>query len=264
MSALFVSDGSMSHPNSKRYPPEARRTLREREATEALEILGVVPGDIHFLRLPDTRVPVPSSENFNEAVALVHEQLAQLRPETVLVPWRRDPHGDHRATWHLLQAAVARFDAPLRWLEYPIWVWESTQSDDLPTAADGSWFRVDVSEFLSQKRRAIAAHVSQTTPLIDDDPEGFTLSPEDDPSFYPTLRILSSTMSESLSTEYFDDLYQKNEDPWDFETSAYERDKYAATLAALPNAHYQNAFEIGCSIGVLTQQLAVAATICWP
>ena len=63
-------------------------------------------------------------------------------------------------------------------------------------------------------------------------------------------------MSDSLSTEYFDKLYQQNEDPWDFETSAYERDKYAATLAALPNERYQNAFEIGCSIGVLTQQLA--------
>lgn len=63
-------------------------------------------------------------------------------------------------------------------------------------------------------------------------------------------------MSKSLSTEYFDELYQQNEDPWDFKTSAYERDKYAATLGALPRERYQNAFEIGCSIGVLTQQLA--------
>ena len=177
VSVLFVSDGSMSHPNSRRYPPEARCDLREGEALNALDILGVDATDVSFLRLPDTRVPVPASENFAEAVALVREQLERLRPQTVLVPWRRDPHGDHRATWHLLRAAVDQHEAPVRWLEYPVWVWESTQSDDLPTAADGSWFRVDVSEFLSQKRRAIAAHVSQTTPLIDDDPEGFTLSP---------------------------------------------------------------------------------------
>ena len=63
-------------------------------------------------------------------------------------------------------------------------------------------------------------------------------------------------MSKSLPTDYFDRLYQANEDPWNFEGSDYERDKYAATLAALPNEHYKNAFEIGCSIGVLTQQLA--------
>ena len=64
-------------------------------------------------------------------------------------------------------------------------------------------------------------------------------------------------MKDSLSTDYFDRLYQENEDPWDFESSDYERNKYAATLDALPNQHYQNAFEIGCSIGVLTQQLAL-------
>ena len=63
-------------------------------------------------------------------------------------------------------------------------------------------------------------------------------------------------MSQSLPPDYFDRLYQEHEDPWNFETSDYERDKYAATLAALPNRQYQNAFEVGCSIGVLTKQLA--------
>ncbi len=177
VSVLFVSDGSMSHPNSKRYPPQVRRDLREQEAQTALKILGVVNQDITFLRIPDTRVPVPSSDNFAEAVIIIRKQLERLRPQTVLVPWRRDPHGDHRATWHLLRAAVDQYKMPVRWLEYPIWVWESTQPDDLPTPADGRWFRVDVSKVLPQKGRAIAAHVSQTTQLIDDDPEGFTLDP---------------------------------------------------------------------------------------
>ena len=63
-------------------------------------------------------------------------------------------------------------------------------------------------------------------------------------------------MNDSLPTDYFDELYRQNTDPWDFETSSYERDKYAATLAALPRERYQSVFEIGCSIGVLTQQLA--------
>jgi SAM-dependent methyltransferase len=60
----------------------------------------------------------------------------------------------------------------------------------------------------------------------------------------------------SLPPEYFDQVYQANRDPWNFETSPYERDKYAATLAALARAHYPYAFEIGCSLGVLTAQLA--------
>lgn len=63
-------------------------------------------------------------------------------------------------------------------------------------------------------------------------------------------------LSNSLNQAYFDSVYQANTDPWSFETSDYERGKYEATLAALPNARYVYAFEIGCSIGVLTKKLA--------
>ncbi|NJL86197.1 MAG: methyltransferase domain-containing protein [Leptolyngbyaceae cyanobacterium SM1_1_3] len=60
----------------------------------------------------------------------------------------------------------------------------------------------------------------------------------------------------SLPPEYFEDLYAADPDPWQFETSAYEAKKYAATLAALPKPQYRSAFEIGGSIGVLSAQLA--------
>ncbi len=60
----------------------------------------------------------------------------------------------------------------------------------------------------------------------------------------------------TLTEEYFADVYAANDDPWDFETSEYEAEKYAATLNALPRENYANAFEIGCSIGVLTEKLA--------
>ncbi len=60
----------------------------------------------------------------------------------------------------------------------------------------------------------------------------------------------------SLPTTYFDDVYRASNDPWAFETSPYERNKYAATMAALPQERYINAFEIGCSIGVLSEMLA--------
>ena len=61
---------------------------------------------------------------------------------------------------------------------------------------------------------------------------------------------------ESLPPSYFDAVYGANPDPWNFAASPYEAAKYAATLAALPRARYERAFEVGCSIGVLTAQLA--------
>ena len=67
---------------------------------------------------------------------------------------------------------------------------------------------------------------------------------------------MNQNQPHTLPPEYFDQVYQANRDPWDFETSPYERNKYAATLAALPREYYAAAFEIGCSLGVLTAQLA--------
>ncbi len=63
--------------------------------------------------------------------------------------------------------------------------------------------------------------------------------------------------SASLQPDYFDGVYAANGDPWDFQTSEYERAKYADTLAHLPRTRYSRGFEIGCSIGVLTAQLAL-------
>ena len=60
----------------------------------------------------------------------------------------------------------------------------------------------------------------------------------------------------TIPVEYFTDMYRADADPWRFATSPYERDKYAATIASLPCGRYVSALEIGCSIGVLTQELA--------
>lgn len=63
-------------------------------------------------------------------------------------------------------------------------------------------------------------------------------------------------VSASLSTDYFDAKYAEQDDPWGFETREYEAAKYQASLDALPRPRYRSAFEIGCSIGVLTERLA--------
>jgi SAM-dependent methyltransferase len=59
-----------------------------------------------------------------------------------------------------------------------------------------------------------------------------------------------------LEPAYFDQMYAESEDPWGFTTRWYERRKHALTLDLLPGEHYDDAFEPGCSIGVLTERLA--------
>jgi SAM-dependent methyltransferase len=55
---------------------------------------------------------------------------------------------------------------------------------------------------------------------------------------------------------YFQAMYERDPDPWRFSSSEYERDKYAATLAAIGTGRIGRAWEVGCSIGVFTAALA--------
>ncbi|MDI6627718.1 MAG: SAM-dependent methyltransferase [Rhodococcus sp. (in: high G+C Gram-positive bacteria)] len=60
----------------------------------------------------------------------------------------------------------------------------------------------------------------------------------------------------SLSADYFRNVYAVKDDPFMLDSKWYERRKYALTVASLPKPHYRRALEPGCSIGVLTEQLA--------
>ncbi|TLU99559.1 class I SAM-dependent DNA methyltransferase [Dyadobacter luticola] len=61
---------------------------------------------------------------------------------------------------------------------------------------------------------------------------------------------------DSLPEDYFNNVYQNSNDPWNFESSEYELGKYKETVKYLSRDFFKNAFEIGCSIGVLTHMFA--------
>jgi SAM-dependent methyltransferase len=60
----------------------------------------------------------------------------------------------------------------------------------------------------------------------------------------------------TLPGSYFADLYHGSADPWGFRDRWYERRKRAITMASLPDRHYTRCFEAGCSIGLVTKELA--------
>ena len=170
----------MSHPHSRTFSPAARAAVREAEFRHALALLGADATDPLRLELPDGRVPAHAAEpGFLWAVERLRAFLAQQQAATILVPWRRDPHPDHRATAALVQAALADLPHPPRCLEYVVWAWERAAPADLPTPTDQvRGFRLDVSAAMKRKQRAIAAHRSQLAPgVFTDDPGGFLLAP---------------------------------------------------------------------------------------
>lgn len=60
----------------------------------------------------------------------------------------------------------------------------------------------------------------------------------------------------SRDPQHFERLYAEDPDPWGFASSAYEREKYRATMASLGGRRFRRGLEVGCSIGVLTAMLA--------
>ena len=166
---LVLTDGAGSHPNSRLFPPTRLRALRQEEARDATAILGLPSHRLSFLSLPDTAAPT-SGEEFDQAVRSITALCEGCG--LVLAPWRHDPHCDHEAA-HLMAVAAAEM-AGVRHLAYPVWGWTLSDDVSLPGPAPTGW-RLRVDQHLPAKRRAIAAHTSQHSDLIADDPEGFRL-----------------------------------------------------------------------------------------
>jgi LmbE family N-acetylglucosaminyl deacetylase len=170
---LVISNGTMSHPNSRKFPAPVLQTLREAETKAAMAVLGIDASAICFLGLQDGAVPTQGAE-FERALQRCCAYLKSASPQLVFLPQRGDPHPDHRASWQLIRAGLEMNHQSVRQLEYPIWNWDRAQRN-LISGQFTAW-RLDISDSVEQKLEAIQAYRSQVSDLIDDDPEGFRLS----------------------------------------------------------------------------------------
>lgn len=174
---VYVTDGSASHPGSRHWSPQRLAALRESEAAEAIERLGGVPSILRFLRVTDGTVSVLARSEREHVVAEIRSLIVEWKPSVVFSHWRRDPHPDHRAVSGIVRDAVCSASLEVRLLEYPVWLAIRGSADDAPALYNvrGVTFETD-GNAQGRKREALLAHRSQTTQLIDDDPDGFVMS----------------------------------------------------------------------------------------
>jgi LmbE family N-acetylglucosaminyl deacetylase len=167
---VLVTDGSASHPHSQQYPRERLIALRRSEIGAAVTLLGLSPHHVRHLGLPDAKAPT-AGRVFDAAVAAIAEACITASAKSLFVTWDGDPHCDHVATARMAEAVQGRLPQLKLWA-YPIWGWHlepSMQLDRDPPCG----VRFEIIAQQHSKRAAIAAHVSQMTDLIDDDPNGF-------------------------------------------------------------------------------------------
>lgn len=258
---ILTTDGSASHPNSIQYPPEKLTAIRTAELIKVIHLLELKDDVLECYNSIDSAMPARSEAGFEALASRLVADLNSFKPDLILVPYELDPHRDHRATWQLLMAGLERAmqQRPLIW-EYPIWLYKNAKDGDLPKLKQNELRSIDVSQYNEIKKECINAHLSQTTSLINDDPTGFVLLPEmisnftNGTEYYMQRNKINPNTT--IQEDYFETLYTKSTDPWNFEQSKYEKEKYERTVASIPDKKYELALEIGCSIGVFTEILA--------
>ena len=170
----ILTDGGMSHPESKTFSRDQLIRLREAEAREATSVLGLPQDRLIFLREPDTKAP-RAGEAFDRVVGQLAGLAVRFGCSGIVAPWRLDPHCDHEAAALIAAEVAARLR--IRHMQYPVWGW-LLPSDRIIDAGTAAGWRLDIASHRTRKLKAIAAYRSQYGELITDDPSGFRLPSE--------------------------------------------------------------------------------------
>lgn len=178
---VWMTDGSRSH---HRFLPEDKlRTMRQQEAIQAADCLGVTSENVVFLDFCDGEL----TSHHQVAIALVAKLLQQDQPQQVFIPYTRETHPDHLATNQIVMAALANYPQQIAVYEYPVWYWHhfpwtgrwgdrALQIAYLKASikAGFGWqllqefnYRVDIESVKSQKQLALTQHQTQMKRLVD-------------------------------------------------------------------------------------------------
>ncbi|MER1995430.1 MAG: bifunctional PIG-L family deacetylase/class I SAM-dependent methyltransferase [Arthrobacter sp.] len=243
---IVATAGEASHPDSETHTPERLARIREQELQNAVAALAP-QARVRLLGLPDGALAGCRKE-----VRQALEDAADAGTGTLWMaaPWRNDGHTDHDTAGEVAAEFTQSVRIPL--LEYPIWLWHWGAPQDIP---EGLYAFPLEARALEAKQAAMAAHHSQVAPLSDLPGDEVLLGAGVLAHFERPFESFRVTAPRSAQL-VFEDLYVRSSDPWNFEGSFYEHRKRALTLAMLPRESFGNVFEPGCSIGVLTAELA--------
>jgi LmbE family N-acetylglucosaminyl deacetylase/SAM-dependent methyltransferase len=246
---VCATAGEASHPRSPTHTPDDLRRRRARELDAAVEaVAGVRPPLL--LDLADGEVAAREADLVTALVDLVGDG----RHTLLAAPWRHDAHPDHEAAGRAAAAAAVRTGARL--VEYPVWFWHWAEPRTALPAGSRRLPLPDAAR--AAKARAVAAHRSQVEPLSPQPGDEVLLDAAMLAHFggEDEVFVLADPDDRAL-----DDVHREAPDPWGVERRWYEERKRALLLAVLPRARFAHGVEVGCSTGVLAQDLAARCAV---
>ena len=204
--------------------------------------------------------------DLSDAEQDMRRRLAELVDDTTLLfaPVENDGHTDHEAVSRAAAAAATERGAAL--LLYPVWLWHWA------TPRDIEWGRVrslaPSLSALQAKRTAIDCHRSQLVvadghPIVGaallDRARRVTetvLVPRATPLADRVAQARAAGRRLEAVAQPFDAMYEGGrDDPWQLDSSHYERRRLQLILACLGRDRYGRVLEIGCATGQLSSRL---------
>lgn len=152
---IAVTDGTASHPGSRRWPVARLSTERPLESAEALRRLGADAEQLSWLRLglADSQVPAARAQLQAVLQAQLHAD------DVVFATWSHDGHCDHEAVGQASRAAAEAVGACCH--EVPIWTWHWARPQD-PRVPWQRARKIALSPaMVARKRHAAQAFTSQ-------------------------------------------------------------------------------------------------------
>jgi LmbE family N-acetylglucosaminyl deacetylase len=186
---IYATDGMKSPapimPGDEISPDLGK--VRMNESIQAMKMLGVPEQNLHFLSLPEAEL----EKNISALQEPLTENLKQLSPQYIFVPFRYDRHPDHLAVNHAVVSAIENGLIKAQLIEYFVYYrWRLLPKRDIRKYIRPQYlFQLEFSDVAALKRRSLDCFASQTT------------------IYYPwqTRPILTSTLldEECANPEYF-------------------------------------------------------------
>lgn len=245
---LVATAGEASHPGSSSVTARELAMVRSHELVSAVIELGLDPGCLLELGLPDGRLAGACTSLTAAIVSLVGDG----RTTLLVAPWRGDGHPDHEAAGASAATAARRTGAALA--EYPVWFWHWGDPQD-PRARRMVGLELTVPAYAA-KQRAISRHRSQVEPLSNDPGDAPILGPHFLTHFQTGVERFWLAESAACPDDSLDRLHRTRPDPWGVDARWFEQRKRDLILAALPRLTFHSVLDLGCSTGALTAALA--------
>ncbi|AFY46254.1 putative LmbE-like protein [Nostoc sp. PCC 7524] len=157
---VFMTDGryGISHG----FTSEKITDIRQEEAVNALNILGITDLHIHFLNQIDGSLQNLPHHQRQQIIDQLVQLLHSFKPEEVYVPHRKDVHNDHEATYSLVKEAIAVSGLHVDLLQYPVWFfWQNPLSLKIKLADITNAYRLAIGSVKERKKQAIVSYNSQ-------------------------------------------------------------------------------------------------------